>query len=122
MANKLLVILTTGSEDRGNRATLAYSMGVASLISGVEATIYLTMGGTVWSRQGAIDLVHIKGFEPLTTYSEQFVEMGGRVLVCSPCNEFHCAIGASEPLINGAELAGLTHVVDLALDASVVTL
>ena len=45
MANKMLLIVTTGPEDRGNRATLAFSMGVAALISGVEAHIYLTMGG-----------------------------------------------------------------------------
>jgi predicted peroxiredoxin len=53
MANKMLIILTTGPEDRGNRATLAFSMGVASLISGVETTIYMTMGGTFWARTKA---------------------------------------------------------------------
>lgn len=121
-AKKMLIILTTGPEDRGNRATLAFSMGVAALISGIETAIYLTMGGTFWSRQSAKSKVHIDGFDPLSEYIDQYTEAGGRILVCSPCDDFYCAIGDQAPRIEGAELSGLTHVVDLALDASVVTL
>lgn len=122
MASKMLIILTTGTEDRGSRATLAFSMGVTALISGVEASLYLTMGGAIWSRAEAIKWVHVAGFEPLGVYAGQFFEAGGRMLVCSPCNEFYCAATAGASLIKEAELSGLTHVVDLALDSSVVTL
>ena len=120
--NKMLVILTTGPEDRGNRATLAFSMGLASLISGVDTTIYLTMSGTFWSRQGAGSTVHIEGFEPLGVYMKQYIEAGGRILVCSPCDAFYCSIANDKPLIKGAELSGLTTIVDIALEASVITL
>lgn len=122
MSKKMLIILTTGTEDRGNRATLAFSMGVTSLISGVETFLYLTMGGTIWSRQEAINSVVVSGFEPLQVYAEQFMEAGGRILVCSPCNEFYCAASDTSTMLAGAEISGLTHVVDLALDASVITL
>lgn len=122
MANKMLIILTTGPEDRGNRATLAFAMGVASLISGVDTTIYLTMGGTFWSRESATKTTHIAGFEKLKVYVDQFIEGGGRIKVCSPCNEYYCAIASDEGLMKGAELAGLTHVVDLAMQGSTVTL
>jgi uncharacterized protein len=122
LANKLLIILTTGAEDRGNRATLAFSMGVAALASGVETCIYLTMAGTFWSRVAAHDKIFIDGFEPLATYVRQFQEMNGRLQVCSPCNEFYCSIAKERPLMPGAELVGLTSVVDMALDASTVTL
>jgi len=122
MASKLLIIVTTGAEDRGSRATLAFSMGVTGLISGVETTIFLTMGGTSWSREAACRKVRIDGFEPLGVYVEQFREAGGRVLVCSPCNDFYCAGGDGLALMQGAELAGLASIVDLALDATVVTL
>ena len=122
MNEKMLIILTTGAEDRGNRATLAFAMGVSSLISGVDTTIYLTMGGTFWSRRHAKQRVHIDGFEPLETYVEQFLDGGGKLMVCSPCNEFFCSIAGEQPLIDGAELCGLTHIVDLALGASTVTL
>ena len=90
MNDKMLIILTTGPEDRGNRATLAFSMAVAALISGVDTTLYLTMGGTFWSRGSAKQKVHIEGFDPLQTYLEQFMETGGKLMVCSPCNEFYC--------------------------------
>ena len=122
MANKMLLIVTTGPEDRGNRATLAFSMGVAALISGVEADIYLTMGGAFWSRRESITSVQIDGFEPLEVYVDQFVEAGGRILVCSPCHDFYCSIAGKPGVMEGAQLVGLTHVVDLALEASVVTL
>jgi predicted peroxiredoxin len=86
MADKLLIILATGPEDRGNRATLAFAMGVSALISGIPATIFITMGGTFWSRGSSHAKVHIDGFKPLRVYLEQFTEAGGRILVCSPCD------------------------------------
>jgi predicted peroxiredoxin len=122
MADNMLIILTTGPEDRGNRATLAFAMGVAACISGVHATLYMTMGGTFWSRENAHARVHIEGFEPLATYVEQFSEVGGQIMVCSPCNEFYCSIASDSGLLPGAQLVGLTTIVDLALSSSVVTL
>jgi uncharacterized protein len=122
MKDKLLIMLTTGAEDRGNRATLAFAMGVSSLISGVETTLFLTMGGTFWSRPNACAKVHIDGFEPLSRYLGQFSDLGGKVLVCSPCHEFYCSSASDSELLEGAELAGLTHVVDQVLTTSVVTL
>ena len=122
MPSKMLIILTTGPEDRGNRATLAFSMGVSALISGVPTVIYLTMGGTFWSRSKASRGVHIDGFDPLAVYVDQFREAGGEILVCSPCNEFYCSIAADSALVDGAQLCGLTHVVDVALDSTVITL
>ena len=122
MANKLLIILTTGAEDRGSRATLAFAMGVSSLISGVDTSLFLTMAGTFWSREHALRKVRIEGFEPLGVYVDQYRETGGHILVCSPCNEFYCAIGKDSPLMPGAELSGLTAIVDMALESSVVTL
>jgi predicted peroxiredoxin len=119
--DRLLIILTTGPEDRGSRATLAFAMGVSALISGVDATIYLTMGGTFWSRNGARRKVRIEGFEPLQTYVDQYMEGGGKLTVCSPCNDFYCSIAGEEPMLPGAELCGLAHIVDLAMGSSVVT-
>jgi len=120
--DKLLIILTTGTEDRGNRATLAFSMGVSALISGVDTTIYMTMGGTFWSRSSSLGKVHIDGFEPLKVYVDQFVEAGGKIQVCSPCDSFYCSIARDSPLLPNAELVGLTHIVDLLMDSHVVTL
>lgn len=122
MKNKMLIVLTTGPEDRGNRATLAFSMGAAALISNVETTIYLTMSGTFWSRWKASETVHIEGFEPLKVYIKQFVDNGGKLLVCSPCSSFYCSIADGSSLIETAQLCGLTHIVSVALNATTITL
>ena len=91
------------------------------LISGVPTTIYLTMGGTFWSRKSALEHVRIGGFEPLPVYAEQFVEAGGTLMVCSPCNDFYCSISEGG-LIEGAEITGLAAIVDMAMNATTVTL
>lgn len=119
---RMLIILTTGMEDRGNRATLAFAMGVSALISGVDVTLYLTMGGTLWSRKHSCDRVHIEGFEPLKEYVGQFTEMGGKLMVCSPCDSFYCAAAGDGGLVDGAEITGLAHIVDVALGASTVSM
>ena len=49
-----LIILTTGKQDRGTRATLAFSWGRAALAMGQEVTMYLTMDGTVWAMRGSV--------------------------------------------------------------------
>ena len=38
-----LITLTTGKQDRGTRATLAFSWGCAALAMGKKVSIYLTM-------------------------------------------------------------------------------
>ena len=92
MSDKMLIILATGPEDRGNRATLAFAMGVSAIISGVDTTVYLTMGGAFWSRSKSVGKVHIDGFEPLSDYVGQFTEGGGKLMLCSPCNEFYLSL------------------------------
>jgi predicted peroxiredoxin len=119
---KMLIILTSGPEDRGNRATLAFSMGVTALFTGVETTLYMTMGGTFWSRKSSIERVRIDGFEPLKEYVEQYRELGGKIVVCSPCDEFYWPIDLAGERLDGSELVGLTYVVDVALDAAVISL
>ena len=94
-------------------------MGVVAQISGVETTIYMTMGGTFWSKTQAISQVHVGGFDPLNEYVEQFTQAGGKVQVCSPCHDFYCSISTEESsLIEGAELCGLSHIVDMAMDGT----
>ncbi len=120
--NKLMIILTTGPEDRGNRATLAFAMGVSSL--DLRCRHYRLhddgrhfLVATDRLQQGA----H-RRLRPAVDHIEQFAELGGKVLVCSPCHEFYCSVAKDAQLLPGAELAGLTHVVDQVLSASVVTL
>ena len=109
-----LITLTTGKQDRGTRATLAFSWGCASLAMGQTVSIYLTMEGTIWATKGANKGVEVGGFEPLSEYMEQFSALGGEILVCAPCSQYYCSeesLDLSKKLIEQAKLAGLATVV-----------
>lgn len=109
-----IIVLTSGKQDRGTRATLAFSWACTSLALGRTTAIYLTMEGTLWGLKDATKGVRVEGFEPLEVYLEQFIELGGELLVCSPCSEYYCAIGSSVPsgqLIDACTLVGLSTVV-----------
>ena len=116
MNNKpdILITLTTGKQDRGSRATLAFSWGCAALAMGKSVSIYLSMDGTVWAVKGAMKGVEVGGFEPIDDYLEQFVALGGEILVCAPCTEYYCAFDRDSikgTLIDEANLTGLATIV-----------
>ncbi|MCF8298991.1 MAG: DsrE family protein [Saprospiraceae bacterium] len=110
----LLITITTGKQDRGSRATLAFSWGCAALAMGQTVCIYLSMDGTVWAVKGAMKGVEVGGFEQLTDYLEQFIALGGELFVCAPCTEYYCAFDRTSidsTLIDDAEITGLASIV-----------
>ena len=110
----LLITITTGKHDRGSKATLAFSWGCAALAMGKSVSIYLSMDGTVWAAKGAMKGVEVGGFEPLQDYLEQFIDLGGELLVCAPCTEYYCAFDRGlipSTLIAEAKLTGLASIV-----------
>ncbi|MBC8146759.1 MAG: DsrE family protein [Bacteroidetes bacterium] len=110
----LLITITTGKQDRGSRATLAFSWGCAALAMGQSVCIYLSMDGTIWAVKGAMKGVEVGGFEPLNDYLEQFTALGGELLVCAPCTEYYCAFDRTSintTLIDQANITGLASIV-----------
>lgn len=110
----LLITLTTGKQDRGTRATLAFSWACAALAMGKKVIVYITMDGTVWGTKGATKGVEVGGFEPLEDYFEQFFALGGELLVCAPCSEYYCSFDRSAiqgTLLEEAQLTGLATIV-----------
>jgi uncharacterized protein len=110
-----MIVLTTGKQDRGTRATLAFSWGCAALAMNKSAAIYLTMDGTVWGMRGAAKGVEVGGFESLDEYVENFTALGGEILVCAPCSEYYCSFeaGAAQgTLIDEVTLVGLATIVN----------
>jgi predicted peroxiredoxin len=109
-----MIVLTTGKQDRGTRATLAFSWGCAALAMGQNVSVYLTMDGTIWAVKGAAKGVEVGGFEPLEDYVEQFLGLGGKILVCAPCSEYYCTFDREQipgTFIHDCELVGLATVV-----------
>ena len=110
----VLITLTTGKQDRGTRATLAFAWGCTALAMGQKVTIFLTMDGTVWAAKGATKGVEVGGFEPLEAYLQQFLALGGELLVCAPCSEYYCAFDREtipETFVKEAQFVGLATVV-----------
>ncbi len=113
-ANSVVVVLTTGKQDRGTRATLAFGWACAALALGKDVSVYLTMDGTMWAMRGAAASVQVEGFEPLDEYVSQFTALGGKLLVCAPCSEYYCSFDRSlvhDKLLPEANVVGLTTVV-----------
>jgi uncharacterized protein involved in oxidation of intracellular sulfur len=111
---KVIVVLTTGKQDRGTRATLALSWACSALALGKSVSVYMTMDGTIWAMDGAAKGIQVQGFEPLQNYVDQFQALGGRVLVCAPCSEYYCNFDRAKlngALMDGSELVGLATVV-----------
>ncbi len=120
-----LVVLTSGKQDRGTRATLAFGWACCALAMGKTCAMYLTMDGTYWAAKGAATNVNVDGFEPLKEYVEQFFDLGGSMLVCAPCTEYYCSLEPStsaNPLLPQAQLSGLATIVGkVGLNTSVIT-
>jgi predicted peroxiredoxin len=109
-----LVVLTSGKQDRGTRATLAFSWACTSLALGRSTALYLTMEGTLWAMRESSAGVRVEGFEPLQEYVEQFLLLGGELLVCAPCSEYYCSFDRAKldgSLIEGCKVVGLSTVV-----------
>lgn len=125
MANEcdVVVVLTSGKQDRGTRATLAFGWACTALAMGKSVAVYLTMDGTYWAVHNSADKVHVEGFEPLQEYITQFFELGGSMLVCAPCSEYYCGFDRSvigDTLLPGAKLSGLSSIVALVSPATCV--
>ncbi len=112
--DSVMIVLTTGKQDRGTRATLAFAWACAALAMGKNVAVYLTMDGTVWAMQNSTQGVEVGGFEPLANYVEQFLALDGELLVCAPCSEFYCSFDRTAmdgQLRPEATLVGLATVV-----------
>jgi predicted peroxiredoxin len=112
--NNVVVVLTTGKHDRGTRATLAFAWACTALAMGKPVSLYLTMDGTLWAMHGTMKGLQVEGFEPLSQYLEQFLLLGGELMVCAPCSEYYCSFDPakiSSNLIPEAKLVGLTTIV-----------
>jgi predicted peroxiredoxin len=77
--------------------------------------MYLTMDGTIWGMKGAADSVKVEGFEPLNEYINQFLALGGEILVCAPCSEYYCGVTneGGEKLLSESKVSGLSTIVSM---------
>jgi predicted peroxiredoxin len=80
-----LVFMVTHSPDHQEHVSIPFVMAVAALASDVEAVIGLQAGGVELAVKGRADSVAAEGFPPLAKLMNDYLELGGKLLVCGPC-------------------------------------
>lgn len=83
----LVIMLTSGPEDGGKRATLAYCAACTSLGMDTRTRIFLVGDGAHWGYEGHTADYHMNGFPPLQELVEMFRELGGETYICSTCDQ-----------------------------------
>jgi predicted peroxiredoxin len=109
MANKKMVIIATHGDEDPERATIPFVMANAALASETDASVILQTTGVNLAVKGYAKHVRAEAFPPLTDLVKDFMDMGGRLLVCAPCIKSRGI--AEDELIDGAKIAAAGTVV-----------
>ena len=126
-ADRLTVVLSTGLEDDGRKAAIALGVAMAAQAEGTETTVFLALEaavlGTPTGARGHVP----RGFsDPLDTYVQHFVDLGGQLEVCASCYHEYCQhlpkdAEGNPSLRDGARVQGLGAVGYRAVKERVVT-
>jgi uncharacterized protein involved in oxidation of intracellular sulfur len=112
---KIVIISTIGNE-HPEKATIPYVMATAAEALDVEVVIILQSNAVVLAKLGEADKVVASGFMPVKQLIENYIEMGGNLLLCSPCLKERNI--SKEDLINGSEIIAAGTVITEVLSAT----
>ncbi len=93
----LVVLLATGNDDGGKRATLAFTAATCAAAMDKRTIVFLAGDGAHWAYEGRAAGVQQKGFPPLDELVGCLIEMGGEIYVCSTCDEVCSVPSDDEP-------------------------
>ena len=97
-----LVIMVTHGPDDPELATIPFAMAGAAVASDMEVVMGFQGDGCLLVKKGVAETVAAPEFAPLGGLLETVQELGGQLLVCSPCVKQR---GLSEDdLVEGAEI------------------
>jgi predicted peroxiredoxin len=99
---KLVFMVTHGPHDP-ELATIPFVMACAALASDVEVIVGFQGDGVCLVHKGEADVVQAPEFAPLSKLMADFRELGGTMLVCSPCMKSR-GLAAPDDLIEGTEV------------------
>jgi predicted peroxiredoxin len=106
---KLCVSITHSSNDL-DKATVGFVVANASVASGQETLVFLSVEGVRLAVQGFATGLQEEGFAPIQELIVSYVKAGGTIYVCSPCMKKR---GLSEqPLVAGATIVGGAKLVE----------
>ncbi len=111
---KIVIISTVGSENP-EKATLPFVLATAAQSMDVEVTVILQANSVMLAKNGEADKVKAKGLLPLKELLDTFIELEGKLLLCSPCVKERNI--QKDDLIKGSELIAAGTVVTEVLSA-----
>lgn len=106
--SKYIIICTCGKENL-EKSSVALAMASNAIAFGHDTILFLQGTAGNMARRGFMDDCRLKPFPPIQEMLTDFMELGGKVIVCNPCLEtyqFH-----KDDLINGVETAGGTYLI-----------
>ena len=88
-------------------ASLPFVLANAALAMDVEAVVALQGPAVFLAKKGCLEHVHAAGFSPLKELVDNFLELGGKLLICVPCIEER-KIDIADLIENATPAAGVT--------------
>jgi len=106
---KLVFMVTHGPADP-ELATIPFVMAAAALASDVAVVMGFQGDGVELVHRGVAERIEAPAFPPLAKLLADVRELGGVLLVCSPCLKSR-GIAAPDDLVEGAEVAAAARFV-----------
>jgi predicted peroxiredoxin len=97
-----LVFMVTRGPAEPELATIPFVMAAAALASDVAVSMGFQGDGVELMKAGVPETVNADGFPPLAKLLNDVRELGGQLLVCSPCLKSR-GIAAPDDLVEGTE-------------------
>jgi uncharacterized protein involved in oxidation of intracellular sulfur len=116
-SEKLVIISTTGI-DNPEKAILPFVLATAALTVDTEVVIILQTAAVMLAKKGIAGTVNVPGFMPLEKLLDTFIEMGGRLLLCTPCVKERQI--SPEELVQGSTLIAAATIVEETMSAKAV--
>lgn len=114
-ARQLNILLATGDDDGGRRATLAFSAACSARAMGYEVMVFLVGDGMCWALDGHADYFHAAGYPPLNQLIDNYLSGGGQLYKCSnPVEAYRKqrSLESQQCLRNEVRLMGFTSFID----------
>lgn len=84
ITEKIVIVATHGCEDP-ERASLPFVLANASLAMDTHAVVILQGTAVTLAKKGCYEHVFAAGLPSLKELVDSFIQLGGSLLVCSPC-------------------------------------
>jgi len=114
MDEKLVIISTTGPENQ-EKATLPFVIATAAQTVDVKVVMILQASAVLLAKKGAAENVNAQGLMPLAKLMQTFIDLGGELLLCSPCIKERFI--KEEEIVPGAKLIAAGTVVSEVMSA-----